>query len=144
MTLPHCRSGDWSIGSYNLGLEVSTVRLDGQPYLLRLIVYVRNRTLRLHKFYRGDDDRAFHDHPWPFWTFPLCAGYVEKVPGVAKRWRFEWVRGWRLHRRPSSYQHIVVVGAKMPFWTIVVTGRKDRGWGFWPDPWRFVPYREWK
>ena len=34
--------------------------------------------LRLHIFHRGDQDPDHHDHPWPFWTFPLTS-YVEEV-----------------------------------------------------------------
>ena len=138
--LPHCRPGDWSIGSYNLGLERSTVRLQGEPYLTRWIIYVGGRTLRLHKFHRGDDDRAFHDHPWPFWTFPLKT-YSELVPGLP--YRASVVRGFRLHYRPAAYQHIVL-GDGCPFYTIVVTGKRENAWGFWPEPGKFVPWREWK
>lgn len=154
--LPHCRPGDWSIGSYNLGLERSTVRLHGEPYLTRWIIYVGGRTLRLHKFHRGDDDRAFHDHPWPFWTFPLSS-YWERVP-VGLGTATTPVEAFRVHYRPAKYQHIVLGHdirfnrqkqdfdgvTKDPFYTIVVTGKRENAWGFWPEPGKFVPWREWK
>ncbi len=134
--------GGWFAGNYTLGLERSVVRFNGDPYLGRWIIYFFGRTLRLHKFYRGDDQRAPHDHPWPFWTFPLCRGYEEIVPrgGVLMH---EWVKGFRVHFRPSSYQHIVVDPAK-PFYTIVVTGKKERAWGFWPSPTDYVYWRDFK
>jgi len=142
--------GGWFLGGYSLGLERSTVRINGEPYLGRWILYVGGFALRLHRFFKGDDARAPHDHPWPFWTFPLCRGYGELVPdedtGQLTR---KWVRGWRPNYRPSSYQHIVLDPPK-PFYTLVLNGRKNRSWGFWP--WYgyghctrvFVPWREWK
>lgn len=135
--------GGWIIGGFSLGLERTVVQVGGEPYLGRLMLYVAGFSFRLHKFYRGDDLRAPHDHPWPFWTLPLCRGYKELRPGARGLLWPNWVDGWRLHYRPSKYQHIVVDPPK-PFWTIVVTGRKNRGWGFWPRGKAFVPWREWK
>jgi hypothetical protein len=133
--------------------EKSTVRLHGEPYLTRWFLCIGGWTLRLHKFHRGDDERAPHDHPWDFWTFPLRP-YVEAVyeadldTGVrlnrvpARRWSF----------RPAEYRHIVLEPAA-GVWTIVVTKPKRRAWGFWPlksmapntPPKRwFVPASEWK
>lgn len=131
---------DILVGSWTLGFERSTVRLDGEPYLTRYILKLFGRTLRLHKFHRGDDDRAFHDHPWPFWTFPLKT-YWELVPGVP--YQRQRVRAFRLHYRPAEYQHIVL-DPERPFWTIVFTGKYERSWGFWPTPNTFVPWRDWK
>jgi hypothetical protein len=133
--------GGWFLGNYTLGLERTVIRVNGRPYLGRWILYVGNRTLRLHRFYRGDDDRAPHDHPWPFWTFPLCSGYDEIV-ARGNVLVHERVKGWRWNFRPSSYRHIVIDPPE-PFYTIVVTGCKDRGWGFWPGSETFVPWREW-
>jgi hypothetical protein len=154
--LPHCEHipGCWSVGSYALGLERSTVRLHGEAYLTRFILYIAGRTVRLHKFHRGDDERAPHDHPWDFWTFPLCGGYAELIPDFEfdSGFRLNWVPGWRWSFRPAKYQHIVVDPEK-PFWTLVVTRVKSNGWGFWPSYWKpldkermrvFVPWREWK
>ncbi len=31
----------------------------------------------LHKFERSDEDRALHDHPWPFIVIPIWRGYIE-------------------------------------------------------------------
>lgn len=135
--------GGWWIGGYNLGLERTVVQVKGEKYLGRWIFYIAGRSLRLHKFYRGDDGRAPHDHPWPFWTFPLCGGYWEHVPTLDGWLRFNFVKGWRLHYRPSSYQHIVD-DPPVPFLTIVVTGKKNRGWGFWPSDGTFVHWTDWE
>jgi hypothetical protein len=135
--------GGWEIGNYTLGFECSTITVNGVPYLTRYFLRVGGFTLRLHKFYKGDDDRAPHTHPWTFWTFPLCRGYWELVPCPYGSLSTNWVPGWRISRRPAEYQHIVIDPPK-PFWTVVVTGRKSNSWGFYPTPDMFVPWREWK
>lgn len=148
-------------GSKGLGWEKSTVRLQGAPYLTRWFLRICGWTIRLHRFHRGDDDRAPHDHPWDFWTFPLCCGYYELIGDEAKP---RWVRGWRLHFRMAEFKHRVL--DRPPFYTIVVTKPQRREWGFWPNVsfdealadlkpgaimwadafmWRkFVPAKEWR
>lgn len=42
-------------------------------YLLRTPLF----SIMLHKFSRSDEDRALHDHPWPFLVIPLRSGYTE-------------------------------------------------------------------
>jgi hypothetical protein len=158
----------FEVGSRRFGFEKSRVEHGGVPYLDRYILYVGGPTLRLHKFWRGDDDRAFHDHPWTFWTFPLTS-YVERVstpfmdfkrataretatsgalytPIEARHVSEEIVRAWRLHNRPATYQHIVIGrldGSKKPFWTFVISTNYQRRWGFWPRAGEFVPWRDW-
>jgi hypothetical protein len=135
--------GGWFFGNYSLGLERTTILVGGEKYLGRWILYVAGFTLRLHRFFRGDDARAPHNHPWPFWTIPLCAGYEEMVDVAdGGDWRWRWVPGWRINYRPSGHRHFVL-DPREPFYTIVVTGRKERSWGFWPDSKTFIPWRQW-
>ncbi len=48
------------------------------PYLHRWYVFRSERIgLFIHKFVRSDEDRALHDHPWPFIVIPLSGGYIE-------------------------------------------------------------------
>lgn len=124
-------------------------------YLRRRVLYVTipwmgTFTLRLHTFYRGDDDSAPHDHPWWFVTFPLTT-YTEEVedvdwsaPGIVAKFRrtLRTVRAFRFHFRPATYRHIVQEPER-PFHTIVVSGDRERKWGFWPTPTEFVPYNDW-
>lgn len=129
------------------GFEWSKVLHDDDPYLERWIVYLGGFTLRLHKFWRGDDDRAPHDHPWWFITFPLKT-YMEMIPlppnpaGIAMIGRR--VEAFRFHFRPATYRHSVKMepGAK-PFFTFVISGQRSRSWGFWPTPNTFVYYKDW-
>jgi hypothetical protein len=118
------------------------------PYLYRWYVIPRNPWLNiyLHKFLRDDEDRALHDHPWWFVSLILKGGYFEVTPtGTIER-------GWlSLGFRPALWRHRVVlpraygdnhaVGRMVPAWTLVITGRKVREWGFW-CPKGFVVWTE--
>lgn len=138
----------WGVTLFNrrFGFEHSLIQVGGVKYLERWILYLGGCNLRLHKFFRGDDDRAPHDHPFNFWTFPLTS-YWEKVPvgkragsvgsaGFEHALRNNFVQRWRIHYRPATYQHIVEcpIGSHAgPWWTIVfATYQQGRKWGFYP------------
>ena len=131
------------------------------PYMTR-IWFGR---LRLHVFYRGDNDPDCHDHPWAFWTFPLTS-YVEEV---AKRdggggffLHRQIVRAFRVSYRPATHCHRVLGRyAGFETWesvigsvpetdgrrivTIVWRGRNGRKWGFLrkrEGRWCWTPWKE--
>lgn len=154
------RTRNWFFELFDrrFGLETNTVFINGARYLDRWILYVGGPCIRLHRFWRGDDDRAVHNHPWLFWTLPL-ADYTEVVEEQnvnANTGEFEagsyfkrhgLVRAWRLHKRPAKYRHFVVGradGLPMPFWTIVFAASHSNKWGFWPTPYTFVYWRFWE
>ena len=127
------------------GFDHSTVYVEEERYLDRWILYVNGYTLRLHRFWRGDDDRASHTHPWWFVTFPLGC-YLERLfkHGEQVDERFVWP--WRFHYRPADFEHYVVEGYSHTWWTIVLTGPKRDTWGFWTledTPSRFVNHKDW-
>ncbi len=122
--------------------------------------------LRLHIFYRGDQDPDCHDHPWDFWTFPFHS-YVEEViyypiegPHM-QLVRREVVRAWRLHFRKAEHTHRVLGRwrgdtfgpAPVPSYyrndhrvvTLVWRSADKRKWGFWKlreGRLCWVPWRE--
>jgi hypothetical protein len=126
------------------GFDRSTVFVEGDRYLDRWIVYVAGYTLRLHHFWRGDDDRASHTHPWWFVTFPL-GGYFERIYKEGMDFDERIVAPWRFHYRPANFEHYVVE-VYDPAWTIVLTGPKNSTWGFYPFevPGTFVNWKDWK
>ncbi len=133
-----------SIGAHRLGFQQSLVHIDGRPYLNRFICYLWGWTVRLHKFYRGDDDRASHTHPFWYITFPFKS-YVEKLYCRGEFLDYNVVKAWRFHYRPVDYEHIVVGradGSTEPFWTFVVSSQRLQSWGFYPRRGLFVPWRE--
>lgn len=97
------------------------------PYVIRWKLETPAGSLRLHHWLRPDDDRAFHDHPWWFVTIVLKGGYTDRSSRGDDRLHAGSVRF-----RPALHQHTVYPGANGA-WTLVVTGRKLRDWGFWLD-----------
>jgi hypothetical protein len=148
----------WIIARF--GLEANAIKFvggrnKGKLYLEQFLLHLLLITLRLHCFRMGDDDRAPHDHPFWFWTFPLC-GYYERYWDPAKRiFKTRWVAPFRFHFRPAKFRHCVKIDTtqvqpdgvkfcKSPVWTIVICGRYTNRWGFWPTPSKFVPATAWE
>ena len=125
-----------TIGARRFGVTHDLVLDNGEPYLERWILWF-GLTLRLHKFHKGDDDRAFHDHPWWFVTFPLQT-YIERTPEHPAH----AVRRLRFHFRRARHQHIVQVRDNKPVRTFILTGSKSKEWGFWDDD-SFVHHEQW-
>lgn len=108
------------------------------PYLIRWRFELRGiGSLRVHHWLGPDDDRAFHDHPWPFITLVLKGGYEDRNPDGTDRLRAGSVR-----YRPALHRHTVVPG-KSGAWTFMVTGNRARTWGFWRDGIKFVKANKW-
>ncbi len=119
------------------------------PYLLRWHVIPRNKwfNIYLHKFLKSDDDRALHDHPWSFNASILLKGtYMEHTEkGVKRRRRFlPYIRvGKAPHRveleRSYDYAQYGSRASEVlePCWTLFITGRVVREWGFYcPSGWK--------
>lgn len=146
--LPADRNFFADLGNYRFGFQKSPIVVSGQAYMTRYILYCGWFCLRLHHFYQGDDDRAPHDHPFWFLTFPL-ASYDEVWDDGSGCLMHRTVRGFRFHFRNAEFRHFVVGRTSHsrrhdPFWTLVMAGRPTREWGFWPSNKQFVPWREWK
>ncbi len=120
---------DWTIrlGKHRFGFSHDLVLENSDPYLERWIFWC-GISLRLHKFHKGDDDRAFHDHPWWFITIPLRK-YRELTPKNPPK----EIKAYRLYFRGSGHRHIVRLISTKPVWTLILAGRKTRDWGFWNE-----------
>lgn len=105
------------------------------------LLHTRALGIYLHRLHISDDDRALHDHPWPFVTFLLSSGYWEWTPptgcclygdcSVPER---QWRRRFSVLYRPARYRHRLDLAR--PTWTLVVRFRRIREWGFWtPRGW---------
>lgn len=111
--------------------------LDECPYLIRWRFETPIGSLRVHHWLGPDDDRAFHDHPWPFITLVLKGGYEDRNPGGV-----DCLRAGSVRFRPALHRHTVVPGPHGA-WTIMVTGKRTRSWGFWRGGTRFVKANKW-
>ena len=108
------------------------------PYLKRWRFQTPWFSVRLHHFYRSDDKRAFHDHPFSFVTVVLHGAYYDwSDSGI------EHMKPGMFRHRPATHKHSVVVdygdggepgskyGRENGVWTIIFTGPMIRKWGFW-------------
>lgn len=119
------------------------------PYMRRWWWLPRNNwfNIYVHHMRHDDDDRAPHDHPW--WSLSLCLRGVIKehqmvspgyIPGSTRRWKINMIRKGDWKWRGTNYVHRLAL-PEGDAWTLFITGRKVRTWGFW-CPKGFVPWNK--
>lgn len=95
------------------------------PYVRRWVLTVAGYSIRIHHWISSDDLRFDHDHAWWYLSLVFAGDYLEwSGDKVAHRKR------WSLKFYPAEHKHRVrvpVYGA----WTLLITGRPTRKWGFW-------------
>lgn len=90
----------------------------------------------IHIFMRSDDDRALHDHPWPWMTCILDGSYWEHIPlhrsdPAGPTRCIKRNPGDVVFRPWAPTPHCVELVDEQPVTTIFITGPKLRDWGFW-------------
>ena len=126
------------------------------PYLLRWWIIPRNPVFNvyLHQFLRDDDDRALHDHPWPWCSILLVGSYIEHTiaaGGIHRRQIREApsikISGpWRAHRiellpNTPNPANAFETWPRKPCWTLFITGPRIRGWGFHCPEQGWIPWQ---
>lgn len=88
-------------------------------------------SLLLHRFDGPDPRTTLHDHPWPFISFVLRGGYVERRldPKTMVVDPARFVN--RLNIMPVGGAHAITRLLRTPTWTLMVVGRRRRTWGYW-------------
>lgn len=101
---------------------------------------------RVHHILRSDDDRAFHDHPWPYVSIILKGGYTERTPrfndGLYAGTSLKSYRAGAVLFRRARHLHTLIVPDGMDTWTLFITGPKVQSWGFVENPAFKVYWRE--
>lgn len=92
------------------------------PYLERWVLNLKIISIRLHHWNYGDDDRAFHDHPWNFWGIVLKGSYIDDNPEGE-----EEMPQWKTFYRKAEHKHTVKTNG---CWTLLICGPEIREWGF--------------
>lgn len=129
------------------------------PYLIRyILIQTPLFSIYVHKLVRSDYERALHDHPWDFISLILKNGYSEEVERFA---RFDTVDGSPLHvpqpyrmihknkagqllfRKGEHRHRVIIEDLSKPGWTLVLTGRRKRKWGFWVLKRKVDSYFQW-
>lgn len=113
-----------------------------EPYLFRWWVIPRNRVFNiyLHQFFRSDDDRALHDHPWWNVSILLQGRYIEhRIHAGGVHERAERGMGAIVGRKPGTAHRIELHDGMCT--TLFITGPRVRDWGFHcPKGW--VPWQK--
>lgn len=106
------------------------------PYLRRWMIDFGPFAIRLHHWYRSDDKRAPHDHPWWFATCVLAGAYDDwsyetegGIPDLDNR-KIDHLHRWSVRFRPSRHIHSISV-REGGCWTLMISGRPIKRWGFW-------------
>jgi hypothetical protein len=148
----------WLAQRLNLGGRIIR-NDDGSPYLLRLYLTPheddemgrpkkprRRPAIFLHYFFRGDEDRETHSHPWTLaYSLILTRGYLEERaenPWWAGFSRARWPVATTTRRhgvftvnrlRGTTFHRVLL--DRGPCWTLFVAGPKKKAirgedWGF--------------
>jgi hypothetical protein len=86
--------------------------------------------LYLHRFDGPDPRPTLHDHPWPFVSFVLRGGYVERRLNTLTMQVDENHRVRFVNRMPTHGAHAIMRLTRTPTWTFMVVGRRVRTWGY--------------
>lgn len=105
------------------------------PYVVRWRIEFPFGSIRVHHWLSNDDPRAVHDHPWWFLTFVVRGYYYDAGE------RAELLEAPAIRFRKAEHRHTVYPGPKGA-WTVLVTGRPLRKWGFYPKG-KFVKANKW-
>jgi len=103
-----------------------------RPYLLRWCLIPKNRffNVYIHVFFRSDDDRALHDHPWFWFSYLIQGSYAERTK---KKCKVKREGSFRV-RSPWTAHRIILMGdvegKLIPVTTLFITGPRIRKWGF--------------
>lgn len=95
------------------------------PYMERWVLDFGPFAIRLHHWFSSDDKRAFHDHAWWFLTIVLWGCYIDISPEGE-----DLLTTGSIRFRHSAHKHTVNV-RRRGTWTLLVTGKPTRRWGFW-------------
>lgn len=123
------------LGRYRVIMD----RVDGEPYLERYYVFLRDRdrfpfNVFVHKFLKSDPTDV-HDHPWNFFTVILRGGYWEWRPQFDNQGRkitevAKWCGVGSIRRAGANTYHRIELDPGITCWTLFVPGIKRRDWGF--------------
>lgn len=104
------------------------------PYLIRYSIFTCPWfAIKIHHILISDDE-CLHDHPWAFWSFILKGGYWEITPVSPRTITYatykQWYGRFSFLRRHLRHIHRLELPEGKTAWTLVVTFRKKKSWGF--------------
>lgn len=135
------------------------IYVDGKPYLRRFYLTkrtkneygedtgVRNdRSVFLHYFYCGDEDRELHNHPWDqSISYILCGGYdEERRDNETNEIYTKYLRaGDKNEISHSDFHRISKVPGLKHTWSLFIAGKRVQDWGFWDrETFDYIPHED--
>lgn len=101
------------------------------PYMKRWGILTPWFSIRIHHWFRGDDDRHYHDHDWNFVCIVLAGSYedvsyeeIDHLQCVT----YDTLTPGSIRYRRAEFKHMLKTDG---CWTLVLTGPKKRCFGFW-------------
>jgi len=129
------RSPNWAILER---FEVPNLDDPRQTYLTRWrLIQTPWFGVYLHRMDGPDSRPTLHDHPWEFASIILRGGYREVYN--AEPARSALTDDYRIHRAGDVNRLHVTDGHyirelfRVPTWTLMLVGRRQRTWGYWDD-----------
>lgn len=106
------------------------------PYLYRWVLILFGYSFRLHHWVKSDDNRHLHDHAWNFYTFIIRGHYYDVTESGEEK-----MEASTITYRNAEHKHYVRV-PEGGCWTLLLTGKRVRKWGFWVrgNHWRPLRY----
>lgn len=118
--------------------------------------------MRLHNIRRSDAGRELHDHPWDYTTIVLWGGYWEVTEATPEEfltddhaeidfdviqgafYRRRWYSAGSILCRKAAARHRIEIPRGKSAWTLFMTSKKSRDWGFWSSTGKFTPWKEYE
>lgn len=117
------------------------IQRDGQLYMTRWYIFDTPWFgVKLHKIVLSDHE-CVHDHPWDFISIILKGGYIEHVEkevlgsqsvddsDVSIKKSSKIYHPGSILFRKAEHRHRLEI--HQPAWTLVITLKRRRKWGFW-------------
>lgn len=104
-----------------------------------IVPYNGQYGIRLHRIVSNDNDRAFHDHPWPNTSVVLDGGYWELMPEFQEQKpeldKIYFSRVWRkpgdVIKREANTRHRLELEDGHPALSMFIMGPWEQDWGFY-------------
>jgi hypothetical protein len=106
----------------------------------RFVNFLRLPNVYVHQFYRSDDDRALHDHPWANCSIVLTGEYTEHTIDAGGIRRRAIRKAGDIVVRRARAAHRIELHAG-PCQTLFITGFRTRSWGFHCPEQGWIPWR---
>lgn len=109
----------------------------GKVMLIRWTLFDKKFiSVKFHKFIKSDID-CMHDHPWSFISIMVWGSYLEETDNG-----LSFKGAPCIMFRKATHKHRVLF--HKPCYTVVITFKRVREWGFWTKEgwvkwWRYMP-----